>query len=42
MLKKEDRELESKYNRSTDINEVIKTDYKNIKLFKLQGWEQLF
>ena len=42
MLKKEDRDLENKYNRSTDINVVINTDYKNIKLVKLEGWNQKF
>ena len=42
MLKEEDRDLENKYNRSTNINEVINNDYKNIKLIQLKSWDQKF
>ena len=42
MLKKEDRGISNKYNRSTDINEVINSDYKDIKLVRLQSWKQKF
>ncbi len=42
MLKSEDRKLVNKYNRSTDINEVLKTDYKDIELIQLQSWNQKF
>ena len=42
MLKEEDRDLANKYNRSTNINEVINNDYKNIKLIQLKSWDQKF
>ena len=42
LLKDEDRMLPTKYNRSTNIQDVINNDYKGIKLIKLNDWKQIF
>ena len=44
ILKEEDRNIKSKSNRSTNIEEVIKQDYEpaNIELVKVKGWKDKF
>ena len=42
MLKTQDRKIIHKYNRSTNLCEVFKTDYKDIELQQLKEWKQRF
>ena len=42
MLKTQDRSINHKYNRSTNLDEVLNNDYKDIELHQLKEWKQIF